>query len=383
MAGLLAVTAGVTATALLVGGDSAAELPPGAVPVDVWAPYWTLDDTVPQLDSRLDRVREVSPFFFEASGVTRIGPSAQADPDLVERFLDAARDAPGTLVPSVVDAMPAGGMASVLADPATRTRHVEALVAFAESLDADGLDIDYEQFAFADGRDTWAATRPNWVAFVAELAAALDRSGRTLTVSIPPVYDESVTGDRGYWVYDHGAIAEHLDALRIMAYDFSVPEPGPIAPLTWVGDVIAGVSRSVPEEHHRKLVLGVPAYGSNWVTSTVGTCPASAEGRTNVTARGAGDLAARRNGVPVYDDLTGEWSFSYALEVSDGGSSCTQNRQVHWVGAEGVAARATLAREAGWGGVSLWALGYEDDDVWQRLVDAATAGAPVVTEAPR
>ena len=371
--GLLVVTALVTVFALRGGGgDDLPELPPGAIRVDAWAPYWTLGDTVPEVEQRFGQLREISPFWFDAVDIDRIVVNRNVPEALAEDFLAAAADAPGRLVPSILDAMPAGAMAAIIADPETRTRHIDAILELADSLDADGIDIDYEQFAFADGASTWATTRPNWVAFVEELAGALDASGRTLTVSIPPVYDEETTGDRGYWVYDHGAIAEHVDALRIMAYDYSVGEAGPIAPLAWVEDVIAGVSGAVPEEYHDKLVLGVPTYGGNWVVSTVGDCPASAEGRTNVTARSVDDLARRRDGVPAYDGVTGEWSFTYALEVNDGPMSCIQNRKVHWVDAEGAAARATLAREAGWGGVALWALGYEDADAWNALVNAAT-----------
>lgn len=370
---LLAVTAVVTAFALGRGGDEGLpDLPPGAIRVDAWVPYWTLDETMPEVGRRLDQLREISPFWYDAAGVDEIVVNRNASAERVEAFMSAAADARGRLVPSILDAMPAGAMAAILADPSSRDRHVDTIVAFADSLDADGIDIDYEQFAFADGASTWETTRPNWVAFVEELAAALHDDGRTLTVSIPPVYDESDGRGRGYWVYDHGAIASHVDALRIMAYDFSVPDAGPIAPLDWVLDAIDGVSLAVPEELHHKLVLGVPAYGSNWVVSTVGDCPTSAEGRTNVTVRSVADLAQRRNGVPEFDPLTGEWSFSYALEVREGPMSCVQNRQVHWVGAEGVAARTTLAREAGWGGVSLWALGYEDDAAWTALVNAAT-----------
>ena len=36
----------------------------------------------------------------------------------------------------------------------------------------DGIDLDYEGFAFSDGRSSWTATRPNWAAFVAELGAS-------------------------------------------------------------------------------------------------------------------------------------------------------------------------------------------------------------------
>jgi spore germination protein YaaH len=155
-----------------------------------------------------------------------------------------------------------------------------------------------------------------------------------------------------------------------MAYDYSTSSPGPIAPLAWVQEAIAGVSAAVPEQHHVKLVLGVPSYGANWVTGTVGTCPTSAEQRTSVTARSVADLIARRQATPAYDAVTGEWSFRYDLPVTDATTSCVQSRIVQWVDAEGAAARAELARRAGWGGVSLWALGYDDAEVWAALVAA-------------
>lgn len=373
LGGLLALTLAVGAVALVRnGGDSGPPpLPPGAAAIDVWAPYWALDDSQPSLAARLESVREVSPFWFNALGVNEVAVDANASTDATDAFLDTVRDSSARLVPSVLDAMAAGGMAAVLADPDTRARHVTALTDLADELDADGLDIDYEQFAFADGSSTWEATRPNWVAFVADLADALHADGRTLTITIPPVYDETVTGDRGYWVYDHGAIAEHADAIRIMAYDYSTAEAGPIAPLDWVRQAVDGVSKAVAEEHHHKLVLGVPAYGSNWVIGTTGTCPASAEGRTNVTTRSVADLAARRSGVPVFDPATLEWSFSYDLTVTEGDQSCVQTRQVHWVDSEGIEARVEVARRAGWGAVSLWALGYDDDEAWASLVTSS------------
>lgn len=379
--GLVAVTALVAGVAVLTGGggdDSPPPLPPGAVAVDAWAPYWALDDSVPTLETRLGSVREISSFFHGARGVTEIVLDENAPADEVEQFIDAARDSSARFVPSIIDQMPAGGMAAILLDPLTRAQHVETIRSFADDVDADGIDIDYEQFAFADGSATWETTRPAWVAFIRELSEALRADDRTLTVSIPGVYDVGTTGDRGYWVYDHGAIAEHVDALRIMAYDFSTAEPGPIAPLAWVQQLVDGVSLAVPEQFHDKLVLGIPAYGSNWVVNTIGTCPASAEGRTTVTTRTALDLAALRAGTPVYDPVAGEWSFTYSLVVTEGTVSCTQSRVAHWVDGEGMAARVELARRAGWGGVSLWALGYDDDAAWTALVTAASR--PLIAE---
>jgi HAD superfamily hydrolase (TIGR01509 family) len=385
---------------LMSGGDEPEpiELPPGAIPVDVWAPYWTLGDIEPIAELRLDEIREASPFWFGARGVDEIVVDENASTELTSRFVDTIGETAALFVPSIRDQMPAGEMAAILADPTTRTQHVDTIMEFARDLDVDGIDLDYEQFAFADGRDTWAATRPDWVAFVSELADELHAEDMTLTVSIPPVWglpedviaaaddaradqdDQDDDGSPttvpidtadGYWVYDHGAIAEVVDAIRIMAYDYSVAEPGPIAPIWWVADAVASTSAVVPAEHHDKLVLGVPSYGSNWVVTTLGDCPATAEGKTNVTARSVIELAELRGATPVFDPSTAEWSFTYALTVEDATASCVQNRQVHWVDAEGVGARTEVARRAGWGGVALWALGYEDDDVWQSMLSAS------------
>ncbi len=381
LGGLIALAAAVVGTAFVVdrSGDDRPELPPGAVAVDVWVPFWALDDSLAEVEVRLDAVREASPFWFGARSATEIVVDENVVAAQTDQFLEQAADERVDIVPSIRDQMPAGGMAAVLANPTTRTTHVETIVAFADDLDVDGIDLDYEQFAFADDDSTWPSTAPNWVAFVAELADALHDDDRTLTVSVPTVFDPDVTGGRGYWVYEHGAIAEYVDAIRIMAYDFSVAEPGPIAPLTWVQDAVDGVSLVVPEEFHHKLVLGVPSYGVNWVVSTSGECPATAEGRTNVTAHSVLELAAKRSGTPQFDAVTGEWFFTYDLAVTDGVASCVQSRRVHWVDAEGAASRVTIAREAGWGGVALWALGYEDDAVWHSLITAATAVQPVST----
>lgn len=379
---------------LLNRGDDGPEpiaLPPGAIPVDVWAPYWTLDETLPEAELRLADVREASPFWFGARGVDRIVVDENASAERTAEFIDRIDAAPALFVPSIRDEMPAGQMAAILADPVTRQQHIDTIMGFARDLEVDGIDLDYEQFAFADGRDSWATTRPDWVAFVTELAEELHADDLTLTVSIPPVWglapdviEEAATGGdddssttvpidtaSGYWVYDHGAIAEVVDAIRIMTYDYSVAEPGPIAPIWWIADAVASTSAVVPEEFHDKLVLGVASYGSNWVVTTLGDCPANAEGKTNVTARSVFELADLRGGAPLFDPVTAEWSFAYALTVEDDTASCVQNRQVHWVDAEGAAARAEIARRAGWGGVALWALGYEDDDVWQAILSAS------------
>ena len=133
------------------------------------------------------------------------------------------------------------------------------------------------------GRTGWRSSR-SW-------RGRLHADGRTLTVSIPPVYDAGQTDDSGYWVYDYAAITPLVDTIRVMAYDYSVPsgEPGPIAPLPWVDGVIAGTSAASGDPS--KLVLGIPLYGYNWVV-------AHDRARARPSAEGNISLSTARHGRP-------------------------------------------------------------------------------------
>ena len=79
------------------------------------------------------------------------------------------------------------------------------------------------------------------------------------------------------------------------------------------------------------------------------------------------ELLAKRSATPVFDPVTGESSFTYLLDVTDGVTTCTQTREVHYVDAEGARLRVDLARTEGLGSVSLWALGFDSPATWQAI----------------
>ena len=376
LGGLVLALLGVAAAAVFVATNEDPLPTKPDIPLDAWVPYWALDASLPDARQRVPSMREVSPFWFNAAGVDQIVVDPNASVELTSEFMDTVRGLDVDVVPSIIDALPAGEMAAILADPITRAQHVETIRTFAADGDYDGIDIDYEQFAFADGRETWAATRPNWVAFITELAAVLHSDGRSLTVSVPPVYDAGQTSESGFWVYDYGAISDHVDRIRMMTYDFSVSEPGPIAPLEWVESAIVGAIEATGSPD--KLVLGLPAYGRNWPVRTTGVCPATdVPGRTSVSARSVDELIKRRDASPVPVDATGEWQFEYDLEVSDGIATCVQTRQVHYVDGDGIALRMDLARQYRLDGVALWAFGFDDDAVWDAILP--TVADPTAT----
>jgi HAD superfamily hydrolase (TIGR01509 family) len=360
---LVLVAAGVGAVA--TRNDSPQAPPPIDIAIDAWVPYFELSDAQESLATNGRMVRQVSPVWYTTLDATTIAVTGGLAPETTAAFVAAARDAGAKIVPSIVDEMPAGGMAAVLADPASRAVHVAAIADLATANGYDGIDIDYERFAFADNRATWATTRPAWIDFVTELGNRLHSDGRTLSVSVPYIKDGDRTDLSGYWVYDYAGMAPHVDQIRIMAYDYSTAKAGPIAPLSFVKQAISAARDAVGDDS--KLVLGVALYGYNWPIATVGTCPAEQEGKTSVSQRNIDELLAKRSATPVFDPVTGESSFTYQLEVTDGTTTCTQTREVHYVDAEGTRLRVDLARTERLGAVSLWALGFDSPQTWQSI----------------
>ena len=339
------------------------------IPISAWVPYWVLPEGTLSIATHGQVLHEASPFWFSAKGADEIVLDGSATAERAPALVAAVRAQGALLLPSISDAMPEGQMAALLADPARRTTHVAAIVSLVQENGYDGIDIDYEQFAFADSRSTWATTRPNWVSFINELAAALHADGKLLAVSIPPIYDTERNGDSGFWVYDYAAMGAVVDRIRIMAYDYSVGEPGPIAPLGWVRNSVKAAKKAVDDD--TKIVLGVPLYGRNWVVATTGTCPADAPGRVSPNLREVDALIAQYGAVSTRDEAAQESSFTYQRESADGVTSCTQTRQVHYMDADGVRARVDLARAERIGGVAFWAVGFDVDRVWAQVIDVA------------
>ena len=396
--GPLAALAALAVVCLVAGGvwwfalrDTEPSYDPGPFRVHAWVPPWNIENALDELEPRANMFHQISPFWYEVTGVSTIQPYANTPEEETDEFVAQARARGIPLVGSLYDRTAPNVMAAMLADPESRAAHIDAIVAFAAEHDFQGIDINYENFAFNDGRDTWATTRPVWVTFIEELAARLHADGRLLTVSVPPVYDDGQTEDSGYWVYDYRSIAPHVDAVRVMAYDYSVADPGPIAPIDWVEELMAGSAEAAGGPD--KLVLGIPLYGRNWVIATSGDCPDGTPGRQEPRLNAIEELIERRDAEPIYNEETGEWSFTYQVSFPEDDPQCTQTREVHYLDADAAQQRMQMSVDNGWLGVSLFAFSYEDDAVWDRIAEinatletipadsAATAVTPTTVSA--
>lgn len=394
-----ALLAMLLAIALLVPGlplgdrtASAAEVPARRL-VSGWLPSWSASASLAAVEGNADVFSEASPFWHTVRAsrkVTRI--STSVDSATVARVVSRLRARGIRVIPSVADGSPARSMAAVLADASARRRHVTQLVALVQANDYDGIELDYERFAFVDGTSTWARTRRAWVEFITELGAALHARGKRLAVAAPPIYDGRRGRGSGYWVYDFAGIAGSVDSLRIMTYDYSVSRPGPISPLAFIRRSLDYAVKVFPSERIR---VGMPAYGRLWTArkadgspARTGKCPrAGVPGtRSFTTATAVAYLTAKAGRYPDirYDRKTAEQVATFKVKYRGRDSkgrrtSCTVKHEAWWIDARGVSARMAFVKEYRLGGVAIWHLSGVDDASWTTLRAYARSVAPKPT----
>jgi spore germination protein YaaH len=347
---------------------------------------------------------DISPFFFSAQpdgSIALVGSQAQ-----LNATVTAAHTQGLTVLPSITDGSGKWMMATViLANTTSRAQHIQNIVNLVVSSGFDGIDLDYEGFAFTDGVASWEFTKPVWVAFVTELAAALHANNKLLSVTIPPTWMEAGVV-RGYPVYAPAEIGAVADRVKLMVYDWSVGSPGPISPMSWVNLVIAYNDPIVP---NHKLQLGIPSYGRDWGRQVVAgeICPdgalathsieldqmqgvIDAHGSPALVRHNSGDVyftydvvetgysttpipappyhpAAAGNPRVVDPAATAALQPALRLTPPTVQLSCTVRHFVYFPDAITIGMHAQAAVNAGWGGVVLWALGYETPEVYQAL----------------
>lgn len=326
--------------------------------VSGWLPYWNVEEGLAAFTANADMFTDLTTFFHDATGPDG-ALSDRAQPGQTAGVVAAVKERGIVVLAAVADDTSSGTMAAILADPGRRAAHIAALLPLVDQVGYDGIDIDYESFAFTDGVSSWPGTRPHWVAFITELGAALHERGKFLTVAVPPQFDGGNTGSSGYWVYDWPSIAPHIDVLRVMAYDYSMQQAGPIAPLSWVEKTTTfGLQTLGPQ----KFRIGVATYGRDWALFDYGSGCDGLSGYVNRKSAELLDIAGSQGADISFDSKDQEAEFSYRQDLPN----CRVAREVHFSDARSVAVRAELAL-ANSTGIALWSLGGEDPATWDAL----------------
>jgi spore germination protein YaaH len=350
---------------------------------------------LPAVLSNADLIKEIMPFWYtlKYDGKTKKAVIADvykpANPSVpIIEPLTALRNAGITIIPTISDGTDKLVLANLLAKPVSRKQVVDAIVATVASQNYDGIDLDFEGFAFIDPNTTWKTTAPNWVLFVKELSAALHAQNKILSITTPYLFNPAEV-QKGYFVYAWAQIAPFIDRLRIMTYDYSTSRPGPIGPIAWTEKTVKYAVSIMPAS---KVYLGLPGYGKDWVTKVEGVCPSnlakiitpSAKAGTFLM-RDAASIAATYGAVPTYNETFAEITFSYKREYTGTTSSglsttCTASRTAWHQNAQSFSVRAQLVAKYQLGGAAQWVIGQEEPLAMVAIRDVATSIAPAQLE---
>ena len=264
-----------------------------------------------------DLMKEIMPFWFSIKSPTVIrNDYVTGNPSWpMADTVCLLRRAGLQVIPTMTDGTGKLELSNYLANAATRATIVKTIVNLVLTNNFDGIDLDYEGFAFVDGNSTWTKTAPRWVALVRELSVALRSHNKLLSISTPYLYDPKEK-QKGYFVYAWADVASSIDRLRIMTYDYSVAKPGPIGPISWVERTLKYAVSIMPPS---KVYIGLPGYGRDWITSVNGKCPVSAPPGIKAGARAAtfkmnyaNAKAVIDKAVPIFDEKNSEATYSYS-----------------------------------------------------------------------
>ncbi len=252
-------------------------------------------------------------------------------------FIAAAHELGIEVWPYITNGFERARTHSALADAERRTLIATQLSTAAERSGADGVNVDFEAFGWAD--------RDNFTAFVTELSGLVHSWGGIVSVDINARTRSFATpsearADR----YDRRALAEAVDYVALMAYDeYNRARPsGPTASQAWAEDALHWLLRySDPQQ----ILLGIPLYSRIWDPEDL-TKPTTATIGTVV------ELSALNR--RTFDPKFG----IDRIDLEDG-------RYIWAEDYENLTARIALAREAGVAGTAAWRLGFDTPEVWQ------------------
>ena len=387
----LGLLSSLVIASLLAGQPAAtADNPPRKI-LTGWIPYYSMKTALPAALNNIDLVDEVMPFWYTLKYDGKIKKAvitdlyAPANPSIpIAQPLAAMRAAGLKIIPTITDGTAKLVLAKMLANPTQRAQVVDAIATMVRVNNYDGVDLDFEGFAFVDGNTTWTSTAPHWVALVKELSAVLRAEKKLLSVSTPYVLDPKAA-QKGYYVYAWADIAPFIDRLRIMTYDYSVARVGPIGPISWTERTLQYAVTIMPAS---KVFVGVPGYGRDWVTAVSGVCPANVANTVKAGAkaatfvmRDAAALAATYGATPMYDEKFGEMTFTYQ-KVYNGNTasglstSCTATRTAWYQDARSWALRAALVSKYRIGGITSWTFGMEEPMAMESIRQIAKQVAP-------
>ena len=226
---------------------------------------------------------------------------------------------------------------TLLSDTQARNNIINQLMAQADAVGLDGINLDFESITEEQG--------PHYVQFIRELSVACRNKGLVLSVDNPVPMPYTKHYDRK----EQGIVADYVIIMGYDEHHSGDTEAGSVASLEFVKKGIEETLKEVPAE---KVINAIPFYTRVWIEPFGGGNLTSEVLGMDGTSRYIAD-----KGMDVYwDEQAGQNIATYEGEDA---------LYTIWVEDEqSIAEKMKLIQENGLAGVAEWKLGFERASVW-------------------
>lgn len=368
--------AGIILGFVLIGHQASAATT-ASLEVSGWIPYWRTATGTAEALGNLDTLTEINPFGYTVKTNGQLFDAALIGEEPWTTLIKEAHDKGVRVIPTIMWGNP-DAIHAVLSNKILRDAQINDIVNLVYSKGFDGIDIDYEaKYAKTKDyysiflRDLYKAMGKKWV--MCEVESRTPVTSRYDTV--PADYDPNDVAN------DYVEINKYCDRVRIMAYDqarvdlsLDRANPGLYAPVSdsrWVEKLVNLAAETIDK---KKLVIGIPTYGYEYIVSPggVGGYSYVSDGALNPIY--ATDIAKALNITPTRT-TSGELSLLYYPTATstpvNGVRTDIQSNLLVWSDAESIKDKVELATKLGVRGVALFKLdGGADPKMWDVLKEA-------------
>ncbi|KAJ8767719.1 hypothetical protein K2173_020659 [Erythroxylum novogranatense] len=256
--------------------------------------------------------------------------------------------------------------ARMVAGAVTRGMFINSAIEVAREYGFDGVDLDWEYPESSEDMENLGKLFQEWRQAILEEAKLTRRSPLLLTAAVyfSPEFLWGGNGNGNYRKYPVESIAENLDWINAMCYDYHGSwEPNVTGSHALLYDHSSNISTSYGLKSwigaglpRTKLVMGLPQYGKTWQLKD-----------PNVNGIGAPAVAAGPvEGVLTYRQLVSSNADNGATEVYDQETVSTYSYGGSlWIGyddARSTAEKLRYGKELRIGGYFFWALSFDDSE---------------------
>lgn len=236
----------------------------------------------------------------------------------------------------------------VITDPTARKKLIARLLKTAKQNHYKGINLDFESLVPED-RDALSA-------FVRDTAKVMKANGLQTMVSVPAKQQDNPE-DGWSGAYDYQAIGNAVDWLQVMTYDEHGvwSEPGSSAGKAWIENSLAFAVKQVPSS---KVLMGLPAYGNDW--NVTQTKAGHNDANLMLSWKETAALLAKHHVTGKRDQASGSMVARYTDPKGD-------QHEVWYEDIVSITQKTKLAHTYQLAGVSMYAIGMEDESFWKAV----------------